>query len=191
VTGRMLPDLQRAFPRLDLFASVVAENGALLYQPASGAEKVLGEAPPERLLEALHAREVVPLATGRVIIATSRPYETTVLEVIRELGLERQVIFNKGAVMILPTGVNKGTGLSAALHELRYSPRNVVGIGDAENDHSFLALCGYSVAVSNALPALKEQADYTTRADHGDGVIELIEQLLANDLQEIERRTRH
>src|SRR2546421_446221 len=90
--------------------------------------------------------------------------------------------------MIRPAGVNKGTGLAAALRELKLSTRNVVGIGDAENDVSFLSLCGFSVAVANALPALKEQADYTTRADHGDGVIELIEQLLADDLKALEQR---
>jgi len=57
------------------------------------------------------------------------------------LGLELQVVFNKGAVMVLPSGVSKATGLRAALAELDLSPRNVVGVGDAENDHAFLALC--------------------------------------------------
>ena len=189
VTGRLLQDLQSVFPRLDLFACVVAENGAVLYQPASSAVKVLGEAPPESFIQALHDRGVAPLTTGQVIVATWHPHETTVLEVIRELGLERQVIFNKGAVMVLPTGVNKGTGLAAALRELSWSSHNLVGIGDAENDHSFLGMCECSVAVANALPSLKEQVDYTTHGDHGDGVIELIEQLLTDDLQEIEQRT--
>ena len=38
ITGRLLQDLQQVFSRLDLFAYVVAENGALLYQPASSTE---------------------------------------------------------------------------------------------------------------------------------------------------------
>ena len=191
VTGRLLEDLQQVFPRLDLFTYVVAENGALLYHPASSTEQLLGEAPPRQLLQALQERGV-PFSTGRVIVATWHPHETTVVEVIGKLGLERQVIFNKGAVMVLPTGVNKGTGLAAALREMKVSPHNVVGIGDAENDHSFLSMCECSVAVANALPALKEQADYTTRADHGDGVVELIEQLLADDLKTLDQRlSRH
>ena len=33
-TGRELPDLQQVFPELERFAMVVAENGALLYEPA-------------------------------------------------------------------------------------------------------------------------------------------------------------
>lgn len=68
---------------------------------------------------------------GRVIVATWEPHQTTVLEVIRELGLELHVIFNKGAVMILPSGVNKATGMAATLDELGLSPHNTVGIGDA------------------------------------------------------------
>src|SRR5437868_15012520 len=90
--------------------------------------------------------------------------------------------------MVLPSGVNKAFGLKAALKDLGLSPHNVVGIGDAENDHSFLSLCECSVAVANAIPSLKEQADYTTKAENGDGVIELIEQLLADDLKTLDQR---
>ena len=188
ITGRLLEDLQQAFPRLDLFTCVVAENGALLYHPTDTTVQLLGEAPSRQFLQALQERGVTPLVTGRVIVATLHPHETAVIDVISKLGLELQVIFNKGAVMILPAGVNKGTGLTAALGELKLAAHNVVGVGDAENDHSFLSLCGYSVAVANALPSLKEQADYSTKADHGEGVTELIEQLLADDLKAWEQR---
>ena len=62
-----------------------------------------------------------PRIHGRVIVATWEPYETMVLETIRDLGLELQVIFNKGAVMVLPAGVNKATGLACALEQLGLS----------------------------------------------------------------------
>ncbi|OLB30655.1 MAG: haloacid dehalogenase [Ktedonobacter sp. 13_2_20CM_53_11] len=188
ITGRLLEDLQMAFPRLDLFTYVVAENGALLYNPADLTEKLLGEAPPRQFIQALQERGVTPLVTGRVIVASLHPHEKTIVDVIAKLGLELQVIFNKGAVMVLPTGVNKATGLIAALQELKLSAHNVVGIGDAENDLSFLSLCECSVAVANAIPLLKEQADYTMKAENGDGVIELIEQLLVDDLKTLDQR---
>ena len=188
ITGRLLEDLQMAFPRLDLFTYVVAENGALLYNPADSTEKLLGEAPPRQFIQALQERGVTPLVTGRVIVASLHPHEKTIVDVIAKLGLELQVIFNKGAVMVLPTGVNKATGLIAALQELKLSAHNVVGIGDAENDLSFLSLCECSVAVANAIPLLKEQADYTTKAENGDGFIELIEQLLVDDLKTLDQR---
>src|SRR5207249_1657347 len=82
----------------------------------------------------------VRLPSGHDHAATWEPHETRVLEAIRELGLELQVIFNKGAVMVLPAGVNKATGLQVALNELELSAHNVVGVGDAENDHAFLRL---------------------------------------------------
>jgi haloacid dehalogenase-like hydrolase len=51
--------------------------------------------------------------------------------------------------MVLPAGVTKATGLAAALHTLGRSPHNLVGVGDAENDHAFLRLCECAVAVAN------------------------------------------
>src|SRR5262245_47057115 len=188
VTGRELDDLERACPRLDLFDRVVAENGALLHRPESGEERTLAPPPPGEFVDALRRAGVSPLSVGRVIVATWHPNETTVLETIAELGLELQVIFNKGAVMVLPSGVNKATGLAAALHELDLSPHNVVGVGDAENDHAFLSLCECSVAVANALPALKERCDLVTPAERGAGVEELAAKLLEDDLASLAPR---
>src|SRR5919108_3033957 len=121
VTGRELDELLTVFPQVDLCDRVVAENGALLYLPATREHKLLGAAPPEVFTLALTARGV-PFSVGWSIVAISHPHETTVLEVIRDLGLELQLIFNKGAVMILPTGVNKATGLCAALKQLEVTP---------------------------------------------------------------------
>ncbi len=188
VTGRELPDLLQVFPEVDRFERVIAENGGLLYNPATREARPLTEPPPAAFVEALKARGVAPLSVGRTIVATWEPHETTVVEVIRDLGLEYQVIFNKGAVMVLPSGVNKGTGLSAALAELRLSPHNVVGIGDAENDHAFLSICECAVAVANALPMLKKRADWVTEGAHEAGVSEVIDQLLADDLRQVDAK---
>lgn len=192
VTGRELGDLLRVFPRIDLFDRVVAENGALIYTPATREELPLADPPPEAFVAALRAQGVTPLSVGRVIVATWHPNETVVLNTIRDLGLEHQVIFNKGAVMVLPPGINKAAGLGAALDQLGLSAHNVVGIGDAENDHAFMSLCECSVAVANALPMVKQHADYVTHGDHGDGVAELIAGLAADDLRALDPRlTRH
>ena len=184
VTGRELNDLLRVFPQADLFDCIVAENGPLLYWPATGKEQVLGSRPPDEFIKALRSRNVEPLVVGRVIVATWHPHEIAVVEVIRDLGLDLQVIFNKDAVMVLPSGINKATGLSAALSELNISPENVVGVGDAENDRALLDLCGYGVAVANALPMLKERADFVTSGSRGAGVTELIDKLITEDLSD-------
>jgi HAD superfamily hydrolase (TIGR01484 family) len=188
VTGRELDDLVKVFPKLEIFDRVVAENGALIYRPATREERKLAERPPDEFIRELIRRGAQRVSVGRVIVATWRPHETTAVEVIRDLGLELQIIFNKGAVMILPSGVNKATGLSAALHELGLSPHNVVGIGDAENDHAFLGLCECSVAVENALDTLKKRVDWVTQEGHGNGAVELVQALIGTDLSYLEDR---
>jgi HAD superfamily hydrolase (TIGR01484 family) len=182
VTGRELEDVLTLLPEPELFARIVAENGALLYDPATKDSRTLADPPPARFVDELRARGVDRIATGRVIVASWEPYQDLILHAIRDLGLELQVIFNKGAVMVLPTGVNKATGLAAALVELGLSPHNAVGVGDAENDHALIAACECGVAVANALPALKDKADLVMTGDHGAGVAELIDRLIADDL---------
>ena len=180
VTGRELPDLLTVLPEIDLFDRVVAENGALLYRPHDRSDTLLAEPFPEKFLQALRTRGV-PVSAGRSILATVQPHETAVLECIREYGLELQVIFNREAVMILPSGTNKATGLQVALRELQLSPHNLVAIGDGENDHAFIEVCECAVAVSNAVPSLCERADFVTTAPAGAGVVQVAEALLRDD----------
>ena len=182
VSGRERESLANTFEAFEMFDVMVLENGGLLYEPASGREQVLAEPPSARLITRLRERGVHPISVGRVVVATFEPNEVAVLESIRDLGLEHQVIFNKGAVMVLPAGVNKATGLREALAQLSLDPKRTVAVGDAENDHAFLEVCGLGAAVSNALPSLKAHADVVLSGDHGAGVAELIDRLLADTL---------
>ncbi|MBS0168979.1 MAG: HAD-IIB family hydrolase [Nitrospira sp.] len=182
VTGRVLPELLDVFPEIDLCERVVAENGAVLYRPATKDMHLLGASPPPRFIEELQRRGVRHLSVGQVVVATRTPYETVVLDVIRDLGLELRIVFNKGAVMVLPTNVDKASGLAAVLDELELSPHNIVAVGDGENDHALLRLPHYAVTVANAVPMLKEAADLVTTGDHGTGVEELIADLVDHDL---------
>lgn len=181
VTGRELPDLKSVFPEFAIFDLIVAENGALLSEPSIGKETLLCEPADTTLIERLRAMEV-PISVGRAVLATTEPYHVQALSAIHSLGLELQLTFNKGSVMVLPSGVNKATGLAHALPQLGIEPAQVVAIGDAENDHAFLAACGCGVAVANALPSLKSRAHLVTRGTHGAGVVEIIRDLIADDL---------
>ena len=186
VTGRELDDLLSTCPEINRFDAVVAENGAVLYWPDKRAAEQLAEAPPAAFVDALRQHRVKHLSTGRVIVGTRQPHEVEVLKVIHELGLELQVIFNKDSVMVLPTGVNKASGLEVCLGRLGLSRHNTVGVGDAENDHAFLNWCECAVAVANAVPALCERADLVTKQPNGQGVLELVDRLLADDLSQLE-----
>ena len=70
VTGRTLPDLESTFDAIQLFDVVVAENGAVLFDPAKKQEIPLAEPPPPALVERLRELGVKPLSVGRTIIAT-------------------------------------------------------------------------------------------------------------------------
>jgi haloacid dehalogenase-like hydrolase/uncharacterized protein DUF87 len=184
LTGRTLEELTEVCAHLALFDCIVLENGGVLYVPATRQVSELCSATAHALVPLLENRGVTPLIRGEVLLATRRPHELVVLEAIRDLGLELQIIFNGAAVMVLPSGVNKGSGLRAALRLMGLSVHEVVGVGNAANDHSFLELCECSVAVSNAIESIKQEADICTRGAAGAGVVELVEELVANDLSE-------
>ena len=183
VSGRELDDLKTVCPRLDLFSRVVAENGGVLYRPDRGERQLLAPAPPKAFVDALRKHGMQHFGVSETLVATMKPNEQIALEVIRDLGLDLHVVFNGDAVMILAPGVTKATGLRTALDELDLSPLNVVGVGDAENDHPLLEACGFAVAVENALPALKAHADWVTPHPSGRGVSELADALVADDLR--------
>lgn len=185
VTGRILTDLLAVFPEAALCSRIVAENGAVLYNPETRSRKVLAPAPPKAFIDALIRKNVQPIEVGESIIATLRPHEVSALEAIRDLGLEHHVVFNRESVMILPSGVNKATGLSAALKDLALSAHNVVAIGDSENDHALLDAAECSVAVNNAIPTLKERADLVASGEAGAGVSEILQALVRDDLQSL------
>jgi HAD superfamily hydrolase (TIGR01484 family) len=178
-TGRELEDLRGLMPDLTLFDRVVAENGAVLHTPATGQVRLLAHPPLPSFAARLAAKGVDPLHQGRVIVETWQEHEAKVRETIQELGLDLAVVTNKGALMIVPGGVSKASGTAEALREVGVPPAHCVAVGDAENDLELLALCGLSVAVANALPAVKQVASLVMDSERGEGVAELVRYLLA------------
>lgn len=181
-TGRELDDLATVFPHLALFDLIVVENGGVLFDPEQRTKRQLALPPSPAFIDRLAVAGVVPLSAGDVIVATLATHEAVVRKIVDEMQLSLQIIFNKGALMVLPVGISKGSGLMAALRDMSLQPQEVVGIGDAENDIAFLDLCGLSVAVANTLSELKPHVDFVTQGDHGAGVIETIEGILAGEL---------
>ncbi len=188
VTGRRLEPILDLFPEVSLFSRIVAENGALLFNPESGEETLLADPPPPGFVEALQRRGVDRLETGRCIVATWQPFETISLEVIHDFQIDLQIVFNKDAVMLLPSGINKASGLKKALYQLGFSPLNTVAVGDAENDAAMMRACSVAAAVDNALPGVKALADIVLTQPRGAGVEELVDRLLYDDLAEMRQR---
>lgn len=180
VTGRQLDDLQAAFPEHSLCDAVVAENGAVLFRPPRGPTTLLASPPSPLLLGELERREV-EFSIGRVVVATTSHQAAAAREAISASSSAYQLVFNREALMLLPAGVDKRTGLLAALEQLGLAAAQVVAVGDAENDLPFLRASGRGVAVANAVAELREAAQLVTAGKSGEGVRELVERLLTEE----------
>jgi hydroxymethylpyrimidine pyrophosphatase-like HAD family hydrolase len=172
VTGRIMSELQAVFPdALDHVDAIVAENGAVL---ANQAGTRLLAAPVGRAVSGELGARGVASRSGQVLVACAAANESAASEVIRELGLDCRLVRNRAELMIVPAGVTKGTGLIAALDDMGLSRHNVIGVGDAENDHSLLDACEVGVAVANAVDAIRAHADVVLSSPDGQGVAELL-----------------
>ncbi len=178
VSGRHLPDLKTVFDRLDLFDIAVLENGGLLYFPATDSTRPLAPPPPADLVEHLRAEDLEEFIVGETIIATKAHAAETVRRALARFAPGLAIILNTDSLMVLPEGIDKASGLAAALAELGLEASSIAAIGDAENDMVFLGAAGTAVAVANALPAVKAIADRVTTRPRGAGVAEFIDSVL-------------
>jgi len=185
VTGRVLEEVIDVFSEITVFDRVVAENGAVLFEPAAGGQRLLGPPVPSSLIAELRRAQVHPLIVGRAMCATLEECDTEVLDALHRLGLDWRVIYNKDSIMVLPPGVDKASGLLTALDDIGETPAATVAVGDAENDIDLLRASGLGVAVANALDSLKEQADLVLDRANGEGVRLVCEALVHSDLEEL------
>jgi len=169
VTGRVLFELTRVCERLDLFDAVVAENGGVLYFPADRAMRDEGPSPPARLLEELDRRGV-PFQAGRVVVATLHRFRDAVLEAVQAAQVTVDVVTNRAALMVLPPLVSKGSGVTSALLALGIATRDVLAIGDADNDLALFDACGWSACPDDALVEVKRRVDWILPGGAGEGV---------------------
>jgi len=172
VTGRIFNDLEAAYPgQWSEFDAVVTENGAVLH---TRSDMRLLASPVDPAVQPALASHGIAARAGRVLLAVAGDDAAAAIEVIADLGLDHQVVHNRGAAMILPAGVTKGTGLLAALDELGLSPHNTIAAGDAENDLALLHAAEVGAAVANAVPSLAAHADLQLGSRDGTGVAELL-----------------
>ncbi len=75
---------------------------------------------------------------------------------------------SNGEIALL--GTNKGSAIEIVLAHLGIDPADAVGIGDSWNDIEMFEVCGTSIAMGNAEPALKALADRVTTSVADDGV---------------------
>ena len=181
VTGRCVADANRITGE-GLFDAVVAENGAVLL--AGGMKKKVEPPGWAKVRSRFLSRfgegcEEVIVSTGAGELALARSLAAG----------DADVELNKDRLMVVPPGIDKGTGLAEALALLRLAPERTACIGDGENDAPMFEVVGMKVAVGNSVEGLKAKADLVTERGDGEGAIEAIEKLFPRGtLQEESRR---
>jgi hydroxymethylpyrimidine pyrophosphatase-like HAD family hydrolase len=181
VTGRLLHEIREICDGIELFDAVVAENGAVVWTEDRGTRTMAPPVPLD-LVAGLRRRGVTPLIVGSVICSTWSDHEVAVIDTIEELGLDVELSHNKGALMMLPGGIDKSVGFKTAVQWLRERPDGAVAVGDGENDLPLLGAAGCGAAVGNALDSVKAAAAVVLVRDHGEGVEDLIDAMVDDDL---------
>ncbi|HEY6555684.1 MAG TPA: HAD hydrolase family protein [Polyangiaceae bacterium] len=180
VTGRILSELAGDFPDVyEHFDAIVAENGAVLWHAGRARPLVAGIS--TKLSRQL--RELgIPARSGMVILALEAVHDEAVRKQCVALGLDHQLIRNREALMVLPAGISKASGLLDALGQLGVSHHSAIGIGDAENDIALLEACEIGVAVANAVPSLKERADLVLNVHGGAAIADFLSKDVLSNL---------
>lgn len=190
VTGRTFFELSRVCDCLEFFEAVVAENGAVLYYPGSAMIRDQGPPPPNRLLAELDRRGIL-YQVGRVIVGAARGDEAAIREALAVVGVNRDPVYNRSALMLLPAGVSKGTGVQSALRFLGLSFHDVLAFGDAENDLPFFEACGWCACPADGMPVVKERADWIFPGENGAAVAAAVVGPVLQGLLPVQSSARH
>ena len=176
---------RRADSLIDVVADVlplchllVAEDGGVLVDCATGAVELLASAIEPALVRALLDAGVTDLDVGTVAVGAPRRFEQEVRDVNERMGTTRTVLINKGSVTLVPHGCDKGTGIRAAAARLGDPHAAILAIGDASNDLPMFAVATVPVAVANADDDVRASGIHLTRASYGAGVAEALRHFL-------------
>lgn len=155
---------------LGLGDALVLENGAVVYV---GGGTFVQNGPTGEIRDRLD-RKGIPFSSGEVIVSVKRIHETEARDALE--GLDLSLECNRDSLMILPKGVDKGSGVLRAIDAMG-AYQILACIGDGENDLSLFRVADIKGAVANAVPELKTEADYVCKNPYGRGVMEFIEHL--------------
>jgi hydroxymethylpyrimidine pyrophosphatase-like HAD family hydrolase len=86
-------------------------------------------------------------------------------------------------ILLSHPDASKGKGIKAIQEKLHILPSETIAIGDSAHDLTMFDSAGLKVAVRNAEEVLKEKADIIAPSMQKDGVVEIIEKYILQDLQ--------
>jgi hydroxymethylpyrimidine pyrophosphatase-like HAD family hydrolase len=192
-TGRQAPYVEVLMQAIGAHLPGVYENGCGLYFPDRfrfvehpSITMATREAIATTKMH-LYAKLVRPgLATlqpGKEVSLTLFPLPGTTLPHLRQLvadeltdqDVQLTIQTSASCVDVTPFQIDKGVGVCWLSEETGIGLEQMGGIGDSSSDLTFLGLVGRSAAPANALPEVRAAVDYVSRADNGDGVVEIMQ----------------
>lgn len=81
---------------------------------------------------------------------------------------------------VIPAGVSKWAALRRFAGGIGIGPEAICAVGDALNDLPMIRGAGFGVAMGNAEPVVKAAAAWTTGRNDEDGLVTLIDRLMAD-----------
>lgn len=124
----------------------------------------------DNLLEALEPHPTKLLMTGDPTDMIKAEEE-----LVEILG-EKMDIFRSAPFFLelVPKGIDKAQSLLRLLSKINLTPADLMAFGDGYNDLSMLKLASVGVAMANAAPEVRADADYVTLSNEEDGVAEAL-----------------
>ena len=125
----------------------------------------------DNLFEALEPHPTKLLMTGDPTLMLKAEEE-----LVEKLG-DRMDIFRSAPFFLelVPKGIDKAKSLTRLLAKINLTPADLIAFGDGYNDLSMLKLAGMGVAMENAAPEVRAEADYVTLSNEEDGVAAALE----------------
>jgi len=156
-----------------IWDAMVAENGAVVYFPETGNTLRLNENEGKRICR-VFSNAGFPVTLRDSSVSVKRRYERRIRKILDSDGLEANLERDWDEIQIVPKNVSKKIGVRMALEELRIAPKSCAFFGDAQNDLSMFTFPGLTVAMKNAHPSLKKQADEILENDIPDGLTDYL-----------------
>ena len=194
-SGRQAPYVELMAQLTRAFLPCLFEHGAGMLQPRSFRftfSPLVGPAPWRAVAAVREALDEL-LDSGRAFVqpgkeATLTLYplgSTTVAELataaesaVAQAGSPFKVTPNIRGVELRPPGIDKGMGTRWLADELGIALPAFAGVGDADDDLTFLRLVGYPAAPANASASVRSMAQYVSGRPFGEGLLEILEHLV-------------
>ncbi len=205
-TSRPPTFIQNILDELELSSPCILTGGAQIYDPIEKRilfTKEIKNSDIKKIFKIVNKYNLIVLDDGRggkakllekdiiyksqfwVEIEDQKTVETVYAELseIPTISVHKVISRYDGEIEILigHTQATKQFGILKVAEILGIDTHEIIGVGDGYNDFPLLMACGLKVAMGNAVPELKEIADYVAPPVEEDGVADVIERFVLNE----------